>query len=89
MPESIGERLRRIRKTRGLTQVQLAQRSGIMQQVISRYESGHPDGWDMSLRTATKLARGLGVSLDVLAGTWEKDADQADEDEEKNDSQAA
>ena len=82
MPESIGERLRRIRKARGLTQVQLAQRSGVMQQVISRYESGHPDGWDMALRTATKLARALGISLDVLAGTWERDADQADDEED-------
>ncbi len=41
MPEGFPERLRKIRKSRKLTQQQLAKKSGIGQCILSRYEKGH------------------------------------------------
>ena len=37
-PETFGDRLKRFRKARGLTQTELAQRLGIRQSIISSYE---------------------------------------------------
>lgn len=63
--ESMGERLQRIRKEKGVTQVDLAGRIGTTQGVLSSYECdrAHP-GHDMLARIATAL----GVSADYLLG---------------------
>jgi transcriptional regulator with XRE-family HTH domain len=66
--ESIGARLRRIRTMRGLTQVQLAEQSGLLQHTISQIESGAQKGEFMQLATAMRLAWALGVSVDALSG---------------------
>ena len=48
------------RKARGLTQKQLAEKSGIAQADISRLERGNANP---SLRTLNRLAKGMGMRL--------------------------
>lgn len=55
--------LREVRKTKKVTQVELAEKSGILQQNISNYETGFKSP---TLDSAAKLADALGVSLDEL-----------------------
>ena len=74
MPDTIGERLARIRHERGLSLQQLADRSGVAKSVLSYVETGVRPGSGLTLATAFRLARTLGVSLDVLAGTYEREA---------------
>jgi len=52
-------RLRELRKARGLTQVQLAERCGMPQSTISRIESGSTTGVDFD--TLDRVAAALGV----------------------------
>jgi|SRR6266567_3425320 len=73
MPDIIGERLHRLRLERGLSLRELAERSGVGKSVLSYVESGARQGSGLTLATALKLARTLGVSLDVLAGTYERE----------------
>ena len=61
--ETVGQRLRTARKRRGLTQPQLAQRSGVSQTSISDLERGRSD----TSRDLVSLARALDCSLDWLA----------------------
>ena len=53
-----GERLRRIRKERLLTQVELSKRTGVAQDSISSLETGKREAHAGTLR---KLAEALGV----------------------------
>lgn len=53
-------RLAQIRKRRGLTQVELAEMSGVEQATISRVERGSDA---VTLRTLRQIADALGVSL--------------------------
>jgi transcriptional regulator with XRE-family HTH domain len=76
MPDSIGERLSRIRHERGLSLQQLADRSGVAKSVLSYVETGKRPGSGLTLATALRLAWTLGVSLDVLAGTYERETMQ-------------
>jgi XRE family transcriptional regulator, regulator of sulfur utilization len=55
--------LRRLRKERGLTQEQLAERVGMEQGYYSRIERGRVTP---SIRTALKLAGALDVEMNVL-----------------------
>lgn len=71
---TLGERLRTLRELAGLSQTALAERSKVQRPLISMLESGKQTG--MTLDTARKLARALGVSLDMLAGP-ESDDDPA------------
>jgi transcriptional regulator with XRE-family HTH domain len=66
---AFGERLKRFRVLRGLTQLALAKRASVPQSVISDLEAGKREG--VTLEMAWRLARELSVSLDHLAGTWE------------------
>lgn len=63
--ETIGQRLARIRKEKGYTQIELAEKVGLVQAMISDYEVG-------KLRvlgeTAIQLAKALGISTDELLG---------------------
>ncbi len=63
--ESIGERIARLRKDRELTQVELAERLGIVQPLLSRYESGR---LQLPVQLAAPLACALGVTADQLLG---------------------
>jgi HTH-type transcriptional regulator / antitoxin HipB len=40
-PKQLGNIIQRARKQRGLTQIELAQISGLRQEMISRIETGH------------------------------------------------
>ncbi len=61
--ESLGERLARLRKERGFTQVEFAEKTGLIQALISDYERGKLRlNADMILRFATALE----VSTDEL-----------------------
>jgi transcriptional regulator with XRE-family HTH domain len=68
-------RLKEHRERLGWNQSELARRSGVPSQVISRLESGTRTG--LTLDVARRLARALGVSLDALAGTWEDVAESS------------
>lgn len=65
MDAALGERLARLRKERGFTQVELADKIGIIQPILSDYERGklrpHP-------QMLVHLARALQISVDELLG---------------------
>ncbi len=65
MKESIGKTIRRLRKERGLTQEELAERLNITSQAVSKWESesGMPD-----ISQIVPLSSVFGVSTDVLFG---------------------
>src|SRR5262249_28933667 len=62
----LSERLRQLRKQRGLTQKHLEARSGVPQNTISRIEIGSVQ--DISTKTLIGLARALQVTTDCLLG---------------------
>ena len=63
--ESLGRRIAKLRKDRGFTQVELAQRLGLTQAIVSDYERGrlrpHPG-------VLVRLAETLQISADELLG---------------------
>jgi transcriptional regulator with XRE-family HTH domain len=61
--ETLGQRLARLRKQRGFTQVELAEKTGITQVLISAYET---DRAYFSVEMAVRFALTLGISLDEL-----------------------
>lgn len=65
-PKQLGAALRRFRKDRALTQVQLAQRTGLRQGTISQVENGLET---IKLRTAMELIRALDLELVVQPRT--------------------
>ncbi|MBR0168937.1 MAG: helix-turn-helix domain-containing protein [Synergistaceae bacterium] len=74
MSETIGERLRRLRKKSGLTQPELADLVGVHETTIRRWEN---EGDNPSIVYVSKLAKALGVSeADLLndspdiSGKW-------------------
>ena len=66
MQHSIGKTIKDLRKSRGLTQEELAERIGVTAQAISKWEneSGMPD-----ISQVVPLAHIFGVSTDTLLGT--------------------
>ena len=74
MPETLGERLRTLRKKAGLTQEQLAEIAGVSNVTISQWENG---GYIPKTQSIKALAKALGVSeADLLnepppnSGEW-------------------
>jgi transcriptional regulator with XRE-family HTH domain len=67
--ERLGERVRGLRRGRGLTLEGLAEVSGVSRAMISKLERGEKNP---TLVVAAKLAEGLGVTLSRLAGTEER-----------------
>ena len=65
----LGEKIRQRRVQLGLSQHELAQRTGIPQSRISELESGTRS--QMSLKNLRNMARALQISADDLLGTWE------------------
>jgi len=61
--ETIGQRLARVRKEHGLTQVVLAERTGLIQVVVSDYERGR---LRLPADIAIRFAEVLNVTLDEL-----------------------
>jgi transcriptional regulator with XRE-family HTH domain len=64
-PDSFGARLARIRKERGFTQIELAERVGMIQVLISDYELGKLRPY---ADVVARLAGALSVSTDELLG---------------------
>lgn len=60
---AIGEQLSRLRQEAGLTQAQVAQRTGTTASAISRYENAEYDRYE--LRTLQKIVRACGGRLDI------------------------
>jgi transcriptional regulator with XRE-family HTH domain len=61
--ETIGRRLARIRKERGFTQIELAEKIGIIQSLVSSYENGV---LQLKAEMALRFARALDVGVDEL-----------------------
>jgi transcriptional regulator with XRE-family HTH domain len=61
--ETLGERLARLRKQRGYTQIEFADRVGITQVLVSLYET---DRRQFSVEMAIRFALALDVSTDEL-----------------------
>lgn len=62
---AVAANLRRIRKERGVTQVELAAKLGVPQQMVSDYERGK---LRLHAQAIIKVARLLGTSADQLLG---------------------
>ena len=63
--ESLGQRIARLRKERGYTQLELAEKIGIIRELISNYERERlRPNYEMIMR----LSLALGVSADQLLG---------------------
>ena len=65
----LGGRARELRRGRGLTLEELAERCGVSRAMISKLERGEKNP---TLVVAAKLAEGLGVTLSQLAGMEER-----------------
>jgi transcriptional regulator with XRE-family HTH domain len=63
--ETIGERIARLRKERGYTQRELADRIGIIHSLVSDYEKGKLRLYDQMV---TRFALALEVSADTILG---------------------
>ena len=63
--ETIGERITRLRKERGLTQKELAEKIGLIQVLVSKYELGK---LKLSAEMAARFAKALGISTDEIIG---------------------
>lgn len=61
--ETLGQRLARIRKERGLTQIAIAEATGLTQVLVSDYERGRIR---LSAEMAVRFAEALGISTDEL-----------------------
>jgi XRE family transcriptional regulator, regulator of sulfur utilization len=59
-PTQMGQRIRRLRKSKGWSQYVLAREAGISREHIRRLEAGESDP---TLGMLTKLSRALGVTL--------------------------
>lgn len=69
--ETVGERLARLRRERGITQVEMAERLGVVQPVVSDYERGE---LRLHGQLIVELTRILRVSADELLGLQEPKA---------------
>ncbi len=63
MSQTIGEKIREIRKARGLTQKELGEKAGIAEPTIRRYELGK---LNPKIETVKKIADALGVDAAYL-----------------------
>ena len=61
--ETLGERLARLRKERGLTQKQVAEQTGLVQELVSNYEL---DKLRLNAEMIVRFAEVLGVTTDEL-----------------------
>jgi len=70
-PETIADRLRRLRRAKGITQVELADRLGTSQPIVSDYERGE---LRLHGELIVELAEILDCSADELLGLRERKA---------------
>ena len=67
--ESFGRRLARLRKERGITQVEIAERVGIIQAIVSDYER---DKLRLNAEMIVRFARALDITTDELLKAGEE-----------------
>ena len=60
----IGERIRQLRTERGISQVELAERAGLVQPHIPRIEQGR---YSVGFDTLQAIAKALGCTVDIIA----------------------
>lgn len=72
--ETIGQRIARLRKERGLTQKQLAEKVGIIQVLVSDYEKGK---LRLHAEMVVRFAQALGVKTDEFLGLSENASEKA------------
>jgi len=65
MPESFGERLRRLREEKGVSQSELASKAGFQPSAVAHFES---DRRSPSFENLRRLADALTVTIDYLLG---------------------
>jgi transcriptional regulator with XRE-family HTH domain len=73
----LGERIKRLRTERGLTQTELAVRAEVSQAIISRLEGKVRNNVNADVLKA--LAKALGCTTDYLVGMHEDEADEEDD----------
>ena len=66
---TLGEKVKRLRTERGLTQMELAERAGISQAIISRLEGKVRH--NVNADVLKSLAKALGCTTDYLVGMHE------------------
>jgi DNA-binding XRE family transcriptional regulator len=66
MQHQVAEKIVELRKSHGLTQLQLSELAGIDRKTINRIENGH---FSPSIDTLTRLALALQVSIHDLLGS--------------------
>jgi transcriptional regulator with XRE-family HTH domain len=66
--ETIGQRIRRARQSKGWTQAELGFRARLRETTICRYELGHQTP---NIKNLSRIADALGVSVDYLLGRRE------------------
>jgi transcriptional regulator with XRE-family HTH domain len=71
--ETLGQRMARLRKERGFTQIELAQKAGTIQAVISSYECGRVRPHADMIGT---LAQALNISTDEFLGFAATESEQ-------------
>lgn len=64
--KEIGELIRDLRKSRGMTQMQLAERVGVSYQQIQKYEKG---GDTISAQRLKQISKALDVSMNIFFPT--------------------
>ena len=62
----VGDRIARLRRERGVTQIDLAKKLGVPQSTVSRYERGR---LRLPSESLGKIAQMLGVPVDDILGT--------------------
>lgn len=67
---SFSKKIKALRKEKGLTQAELAEKAQIRQDVVCKYESGIKIP---NIATARRLADALGVTTDCLSEEWGKE----------------
>ena len=72
---TMGDRIKKRRQELRLSQQELSNLAGVRRATISDIESGKQPG--MSVDTARRLARALGVSIDYLVGTWDNEGSES------------
>src|SRR5215204_5417612 len=72
----LGERVKRLRTERGLTQTELADRAGVSQAIISRLEGKVRHNVNADVLKA--LAKALGCTTDYLVGMHEDEAEDTE-----------
>lgn len=66
MPDTLGERIQNALDVRGMTQADLARKSGLSTGLVAQIVSGRTK--DPKFTNVVKIARALDVSLEYLAG---------------------